>query len=179
MKQVLALIIALLASLSVAFAAVNVNTATETELQSLNGIGPTKAKAIIDYRAKNGPFKSLEELDKVPGIGPGTLAKIRSDVTLTGKTTVRAESKGAEKKSAAGARESAEDTSRSKPSKTTARATSKDSAEQRADKKSATGEAVPSSAQRSTKEADTKTARANEKKSASPKKDESKPETAR
>ncbi len=59
-----------MASLS-ALAAVNVNTATQEQLESLNGIGPAKAKAIIDYRQKNGGFKTLEDLDKVPGIGEG------------------------------------------------------------------------------------------------------------
>ena len=120
MDQLLALLISMLASVSFAFAAVNVNTATEAELQSLNGIGPAEAKAIIDYRTKNGPFKSLEEIDKVPGVGQGTLAKIKNNVTLTGKTTVPAHAKGAEKKGAVGtnARESAEEMSQSRAAKT-------------------------------------------------------------
>ena len=93
MNRILVLLFALLMSVGVAFGAVNVNTATQAELESLNGIGPVKAKAIIDYRTKNGPFKTVEELDKVPGIGEGTLGKIRNDVTLTGKTTVTADAK--------------------------------------------------------------------------------------
>lgn len=78
-----------------ALAAVNVNTATQEQLESLNGIGPSKAKAIIDYRQKNGGFKTLEDLDKVPGIGEGVLGKIKSDVTLTGASSVKAEAKPA------------------------------------------------------------------------------------
>jgi len=182
MKRVFALIVALLASLSVAFAAVNVNTASQAELESLNGIGPAKAKAIIDYRTKNGPFKSLEELDKVPGVGQGTLAKIRNDVTLTGRTTVPADAKRTEKKSAARAstREpSADDTSKSKATKTPSSGMTKDKAEQRADKKSATPGADTPSVSRSTKESDKKPAEAKEKKSKSLKKDEPKSETAR
>jgi competence protein ComEA len=88
MKRLIALLVAALLSIGTAFAAVNVNTATSEELQTLNGIGPVKAKAIIDYRTKNGNFKSYEDLDKVPGIGEGTIGKIKADVTFSGKTTV-------------------------------------------------------------------------------------------
>lgn len=90
MKKILASLIAFFALVSVAFAAVNVNTATKAELATLNGIGDVRAQAIIDYRTKNGPFKSMAELDKVPGIGEGTMAKIAKEVTLSGKTTVAA-----------------------------------------------------------------------------------------
>lgn len=79
-----------------AFAAVNVNTATQEQLESLNGIGPAKAKAIIDYRNKNGNFKNVDELDKVPGIGEGILKKIKSEATVSGATTVKAETKKTE-----------------------------------------------------------------------------------
>jgi len=82
------------------FAAVNVNTATQEQLETLNGIGPAKAKTIIEYRNKNGAFKTVEDLDKVPGIGAGVLGKIKGDVTLTGPTTVKAEAKGDAKKAA-------------------------------------------------------------------------------
>ena len=46
-------------------AAVNVNTASPAELEALPGIGPAKAKAIVEYRQKNGAFKSVEELNKL------------------------------------------------------------------------------------------------------------------
>src|SRR5215475_14571541 len=72
----------------VAIAAVNINTATKEELTSLKGIGEKRAQDIIDYRTKNGPFKSVDDLQKVPGIGPGTMKQIRSDLTTTGKTVI-------------------------------------------------------------------------------------------
>jgi competence protein ComEA len=50
-----------------AFAAVNINTATQSELEVVKGLGPAKAKAIIMYREANGNFKHLDELDKVKG----------------------------------------------------------------------------------------------------------------
>ena len=90
MKKIIAIVAAFFASVSIAFAAVNVNSATKEELMSLNGIGEVKAQAIIDYRTKNGPFKSMADLDKVSGIGEGTLKKIEKDVSLSGKTTVAA-----------------------------------------------------------------------------------------
>jgi competence protein ComEA len=71
-----------------ALAGVNINTATQAELESLNGIGPVKAKAIIDYRKKNGDFKSVDDLEKVDGVGAVTLQNVRKEVSVNGKTTV-------------------------------------------------------------------------------------------
>lgn len=81
-------VIGWLALAGVALAAVNINTATKEQLDSLKGIGPTKAQAIVDYRAKNGPFKSVDDLEKVPGIGPATMKDIRSQLTVTGATVI-------------------------------------------------------------------------------------------
>jgi|GEM_PF-2504250 comEA protein len=62
---------------------VNINTATEDELiESLKGIGPSKAKEIIKYRDKNGAFKKIEHLKKVKGIGPATFAAIESQLVV-------------------------------------------------------------------------------------------------
>ena len=88
MKRLIWLLAALLAYVGLAFGAVNINSATQAQLESLNGIGPVKAKAIIDYREKNGRFKSLEEIKNVSGIGDATFDKIKGDIALTGTTTV-------------------------------------------------------------------------------------------
>ncbi len=61
---------------------INVNTANAAELELLPEIGPSLAKAIIDHRTKNGAFHSLADLDKVPGIGPKTLEKLKDRVTF-------------------------------------------------------------------------------------------------
>jgi len=87
MKKLLIFLVTLMASIGMAFGAVNVNTASQSELEALAGIGPVKAKAIVDYREKNGAFKSLDDLDKVPGIGKATLEKMRPDVTFSGANT--------------------------------------------------------------------------------------------
>lgn len=61
---------------------INVNKATMEELMSLPYIGEVKAKAIIEYRNKNGPFKTIEELLNIKGIGEKTLEKIRPFITV-------------------------------------------------------------------------------------------------
>lgn len=72
---------------ALALAGVDVNTASVEELDRLPGIGPTKAEAIVRYRIENGPFASVDALDAVPGIGPATLASIRELVEV-GPATV-------------------------------------------------------------------------------------------
>ncbi len=98
MKKLVALFAALVAYAGMAFAAVNINSATKEQLESLDGIGPVKAQAIIDYRKKNGPFKSLEDLKKVDGIGDATFEKVKKDVALSGTTTIPAAAKKEEPK---------------------------------------------------------------------------------
>ncbi|MCK9990540.1 MAG: competence protein ComEA [Rugosibacter sp.] len=99
MNRFLMLLAALVMATFNVFAAVNVNTATQEQLESLNGIGPAKAKAIIDYRQKNGGFKTIDELEQVPGVGKGLLGKIKNDVTLSGESSVKVEAKSATRKS--------------------------------------------------------------------------------
>jgi len=63
-------------------AQVNLNTATAEQLETLPGIGPDLARRILDYRADNGPFKNIEGLLNVKGIGDGKLAQLRDMVTV-------------------------------------------------------------------------------------------------
>lgn len=60
---------------------ININTATKEELMTLTGIGESKANDIIKYRETNGPFKTIEDLTKVNGIGESTLANIKENIT--------------------------------------------------------------------------------------------------
>ena len=61
---------------------ININTATESELQSIPGVGEVKAKSIIIYREKNGGFKKIEEIKSVDGIGEKTFEKIKEFIKL-------------------------------------------------------------------------------------------------
>ncbi|MFZ5483233.1 MAG: ComEA family DNA-binding protein [Pseudomonadota bacterium] len=80
-KAVIGLVSSLLFSLS-AFAAVNLNTATQAELEAVKGIGPAKAKAIMAYRDKNGGFKSVDELAKVKGFGKASASKLKDQFVV-------------------------------------------------------------------------------------------------
>lgn len=61
---------------------IRLNSATKEEIQSLNGIGPSKAEAIVTYREENGPFKSVDELLNVSGIGEKTLEKFKDEIIV-------------------------------------------------------------------------------------------------
>ncbi|MCB5183890.1 ComEA family DNA-binding protein [Methylobacillus gramineus] len=65
-----------------AFAAVDLNSASVTELETVKGIGPSKAQAIVDYRKANGGFKSIDDLDNVKGFGKKSVDNLRSEVTV-------------------------------------------------------------------------------------------------
>ena len=60
----------------------NINRASAKEFEALDGVGPVLAKRIIAYRMANGPFTTLEDLDKVSGIGPAKFAQIKSQITI-------------------------------------------------------------------------------------------------
>jgi competence protein ComEA len=61
---------------------ININTASQAELETLPGIGPTTAQKIIEFREENGPFQTIEDIVKVSGIGPGTFEKIKDLITV-------------------------------------------------------------------------------------------------
>ncbi len=62
---------------------ININTATQKELELLPRIGPATAKNIIKYRTENGPFKTFDEIKNVKRIGPKTLEKLKPFITLS------------------------------------------------------------------------------------------------
>lgn len=62
---------------------IDINRAEAWLLEALPGIGETRAQAIVDYRSENGPFKRIEDLLKVKGIGEGTFEKIKDYITVS------------------------------------------------------------------------------------------------
>ena len=61
---------------------ININTASLEQLQTLNGIGESKAKSIVEYRTTNGNFKSIEEIKNVSGISESLYEKIKYSITI-------------------------------------------------------------------------------------------------
>ena len=61
---------------------VNLNTATQAELETLTGIGPSKAIAIIEYRETTGKYQQIEDLKNIPGIGDKTFEKLKDSITV-------------------------------------------------------------------------------------------------
>lgn len=78
-------------AMGLAQAAVDVNTADLAALEALKGIGAVKAKAILDERQKNGPYKSASDLAaRVPGLGEKSVAKLQGNGLLVGGGKVQA-----------------------------------------------------------------------------------------
>lgn len=93
MKKLLIALFAFFAFSGLAMAAVDINTATMEQLEALKGVGPAKAKAIVEYRTKNGPFKSVDDLDAVKGFGKKTVDGLRSEITVGGAAPAKADAK--------------------------------------------------------------------------------------
>ncbi len=89
MKQLLLVLFAVFCSFNVFATPVNINTAdAKTIGEALSGIGLKKAEAIVKYRTEKGPFKTVEELENVSGIGKKTVEKIKKDVLLSDTAAV-------------------------------------------------------------------------------------------
>ncbi|SRR5579875_3775429 len=73
---------AVVAYLSRYFGKVNINTATSKQLQEIVELSPAEADAILKYREKNGEFKDLADLEKVPGIDAGKLRERKDRITF-------------------------------------------------------------------------------------------------
>ena len=61
---------------------ININKATQTELETIPGIGPSTALKIIDYREENGKFNSIEDIKNVSGIGDAKYEKMKDYITV-------------------------------------------------------------------------------------------------
>lgn len=93
MKKLCLVIVALFVFSGFSYAGININTATQSELETLQGIGPAKAKAIIEYREEKGPFASKDDLVNVDGVGPGTIKQLREQITVKAKVVASQEKK--------------------------------------------------------------------------------------
>ena len=93
MKNLFIIIATLFAFTGSAYAYVNINTATQAELETLknSGITSSKAKAIIDYRTKAGSFKRVDDIENVEGVNNKTvnMEQLRRDITVTGPTVLK------------------------------------------------------------------------------------------
>ena len=61
---------------------IDINSASESELDAISGVGPATAKKIIEYRTKNGAFKSIDDLKKIKGFGKNKIEKIKAEIML-------------------------------------------------------------------------------------------------
>ncbi|MEW5892272.1 MAG: helix-hairpin-helix domain-containing protein [Pseudomonadota bacterium] len=90
MKKLLSVLFLAFGLSATAWAAVDINTASQSELEAVKGLGPAKARAIIEYREKHGAFKSVDDLTHVKGLGKASVAKLKGELMV-------AEAKAADK----------------------------------------------------------------------------------
>lgn len=93
MKKMLGSLLFSLLLCSSAWAAVDLNSATQSELESVKGIGPAKAKQIVEYRQKNGPFKNVDALSEVKGFGKASVTKLKTELVVVGEQSKSAANK--------------------------------------------------------------------------------------
>ncbi len=117
MKKLLLVLLAFFAFSGMAMAAVNLNTASKAELEAVKGIGPKKADAIIEYRTKNGSFKTVDDLKSVKGFGDKSVAKMRSELTVDGAAPAKAGKKADGKKADAKKDEPKAEAKKAEPAK--------------------------------------------------------------
>jgi competence protein ComEA len=104
LKKMIAGVTLALASMSWVYAAVDVNAADQSQLESVKGLGPAKAKAILEERSKNGPFKDAGDLGKrVKGLGEKSVAKLQAEglsvgASVAGKSVEKSSSSVGDKK---------------------------------------------------------------------------------
>src|SRR5574341_1155089 len=97
---ILAFVIVLNCSTKICFSAeaiegtVNINTATEAQLALLPGIGTKIASEIVNYRASNGNFKTIDDLKKIKGVGDKKFEQIKNFIVLDGETTIKSTKAG-------------------------------------------------------------------------------------
>jgi competence protein ComEA len=103
LKKLLMLCFAFMLSIGAAFAAVDVNTADQAALESVKGLGPVKSKAIIDERAKNGPFKDADDLaTRVKGLGTKSVSNLEQNGLTIGGSSLPPSGKAAKPMTNAG-----------------------------------------------------------------------------
>lgn len=101
MNKILLALVAFFMTIGMAFAAVDINSADEKGLDGIKGVGPAKAKLIVDERKKNGPYKSLDDVAaRVKGIGEKTVAGWKKDGSVTIRGGSSAPAKAEAKKDA-------------------------------------------------------------------------------
>jgi competence protein ComEA len=84
MKKLLLVLVTVFAFSAASFAAdmVDINSATQEQLETLNGVGPAKAKAIIEYRTEKGNFKTVDDLDNIKGFTKKGIDKLREQASV-------------------------------------------------------------------------------------------------
>ena len=82
MRSVILSVILFMFMVTAAWAKVNINTASSTELETLQGIGPSKAEAIVKYREANGKFQKAGDIVLVKGIGDKLFKKISEEIEV-------------------------------------------------------------------------------------------------